>query len=79
MVEEKKLDIRDVLDSLVHTLKPRAFRVEEKMSIIDDFLTLLQRKGLITSEEIMKLEETYFKEIKKFDIGREIKKLAEVD
>jgi len=78
MVEKRELNIKDVLDALVLTLSPKPFREEEKLSIIDDFLTILQRKGLITSEEIMELEEAYLKEIKEFDVGREIKKLAEV-
>jgi hypothetical protein len=61
--KEKKLSLEDVVDSLVMSLKPKPYNIEEKKLIIDDFLTLLQRKGLVTSEEIFKTEEAYFKKL----------------
>ena len=55
-MSERKLSLEDVMDALAKTLSPKPFTVEEKLSIVDDFLTLLQRKGLVTSEEILKFE-----------------------
>jgi hypothetical protein len=62
-MEEKKLSLEDVVDSLVMSLKPKPYNIEEKKLIIDDFLTYLQRKGLVTSEEIFRVEEAYFKKL----------------
>jgi hypothetical protein len=62
-MEEKKLSLEDVVDALVISLKPKPYNIEEKKLIIDDFLTILQRKGLVTSEEIFKTEEAYLKKL----------------
>jgi len=59
----KRLTLEDVMDSLVMALKPKPFTIDEKKLIIDDFLTLLQRRGLVTSSEIFRVEEAYFKKL----------------
>jgi len=59
----KRLTLEDVMDSLVMALKPKPFTIDEKRLIIDDFLTLLQRRGLVTSSEIFRVEEAYFKKL----------------
>jgi hypothetical protein len=48
------------------------------MAIIDDVLTQLQRKGLVTSYQIFKTEKSLLRRLQTFKLSRELKRLAGV-
>jgi hypothetical protein len=48
------------------------------MAIIDDVLTQLQRKGLVTSREIFETEKSLLRRLQTFELSRELKRLAGV-
>jgi hypothetical protein len=78
MPERREITVKDVVEALVLTLSPKPFTAEEKMSIIDDVLTQLQRKGLVTSREIFRTEKSLLRRLQTFELSKELKRLAGV-
>jgi len=78
MPERREIRVEDVVEALVLTLSPKPLTAEEKMSIIDDVLTQLQRKGLVTSYQIFKTEKSLLRRLQTFKLSRELKRLAGV-
>jgi DNA-binding IscR family transcriptional regulator len=78
MPERREITVKDVVEALVLTLSPKPLTAEEKMSIIDDVLTQLQRKGLVTSREIFETEKSLLRRLQTFKLSRELKRLAGV-
>ena len=78
MPERREITAKDVVEALVLTLSPKPLTAEEKMAIIDDVLTQLQRKGLVTSREIFETEKSLLRRLKTFNLSRELKRLAGV-
>jgi hypothetical protein len=78
MPERREITVEDVVEALVLTLSPKPLTAEEKMVIIDDVLTQLQRKGLVTSSQIFKTEKSLLRKLQTFELSRELKRLAGV-
>jgi hypothetical protein len=78
MPERREITAKDVVEALVLTLSPKPLTAEEKMAIIDDVLTQLQRKGLVTSREIFRTEKSLLRRLQTFKLSRELKRLAGV-
>jgi len=78
MPERREITVKDVVEALVLTLSPKPLTAEEKMSIIDDVLTQLQRKGLVTSWQIFQTEKSLLRRLQTFKLSRELKRLAGV-
>jgi hypothetical protein len=78
MPERREITAKDVVEALVLTLSPKPLTAEEKMAIIDDVLTQLQRKGLVTSREIFETEKSLLRRLQTFKLSRELKRLAGV-
>jgi hypothetical protein len=78
MPERREITAKDVVEALVLTLSPKPLTAEEKMAIIDDVLTQLQRKGLVTSREIFQTEKSLLRRLQTFELSRELKRLAGV-
>jgi hypothetical protein len=78
MPERREITVKDVVEALVLTLSPKPLTAEEKMAIIDDVLTQLQRKGLVTSREIFETEKSLLRRLQTFKLSRELKRLAGV-
>jgi DNA integrity scanning protein DisA with diadenylate cyclase activity len=78
MLERREITAKDVVEALVLTLSPKPLTAEEKMSIIDDVLTQLQRKGLVTSWQIFQTEKSLLRRLQTFKLSRELKRLAGV-
>lgn len=78
MPERREITAKDVVEALVLTLSPKPLTAEEKMAIIDDVLTQLQRKGLVTSREIFQTEKSLLRRLQTFELSKELKRLAGV-